>query len=86
MSGHLEQAAAAFAAASQTVPVDHVQAATSQIPAVVQAINQAGGQPGQELIQVALSVQNDLDGISGRLLDLREKLDSAAQAVLRGGG
>lgn len=84
MSGHLEEAAGAFNAAGQQVPVEHVQAAMVQIPGVVQAIQQAGGSMGQELAQAALGLQNDLESIAGRMQELRQRLDAAAQHVMRG--
>ncbi len=85
MSGYVEQAAEAFISASQMLPVEHVVAASGEIPPVVSAIHQAGGPAGQELAQVALTIQTDLELLGGRLQELRQRLDGAAQAVLRGG-
>lgn len=85
MSGHLEQAAAALGAASQAVPVDLVMGASNQIDSAVAAIQQAGAEIGQELTGLALSIKNELDGSVARLAELRQRLESAAQSVMRGG-
>ncbi|MGQ0838170.1 hypothetical protein [Actinokineospora sp.] len=85
MSGHLEHAAGALNAASQALPIEHVRTASAQIQNVVQAIQQAGGARGQELIQCALAVQSELDTLADKLAELRERLNSAAVIALQGG-
>ncbi|SDD18448.1 hypothetical protein [Actinokineospora iranica] len=85
MSGHIEQAAGALNAASQAVPVEHLAAASDQISStVVAAIQQAGGTVGQELTQLALAVKSEVDTNVGRLVELRQQLEAAAIAVMRG--
>ncbi|SDH55405.1 hypothetical protein SAMN05192558_111124 [Actinokineospora alba] len=59
--------------------------ASNQIDTVVAAIQQAGAEIGQELTGVALSLKGDIDASVARLAELRQRLDSAAQTVMRGG-
>jgi hypothetical protein len=82
---YLEEAAGAFNAAGQAVPVEHLVAASGQVDTVVAAIQQAGGATGEELSQLALSLKNETDTLAGRYMELRQRLEAAAQTVMRGG-
>ncbi|MDQ3576842.1 MAG: hypothetical protein M3443_04410 [Actinomycetota bacterium] len=85
MWGHLEAAAEAFNTASQQVPLEYVVSAREQMSTVAQMVQQGGGQSGQEMAQNALAIQAELNSVAGRLQELRQRLDGAAQAAMRGG-
>lgn len=70
MSGHLEQAAGAFNAAGQQMPVELVVSASGQIDTAVAAIQQAGGAVGDELTGIALAIKGELDATAARLQQL----------------
>ncbi|HVK25187.1 MAG TPA: hypothetical protein VM677_27840 [Actinokineospora sp.] len=85
MAGHIEEAAGALNTAGQAVPIEHLMAASGQVPSVVAAIQQAGGAAGEELAQIALALQAEIDTLAGRFVELRQRLEAAAQAIMRGG-
>ncbi|MGQ0841534.1 hypothetical protein [Actinokineospora sp.] len=59
MAGHVEEAAGALNAASQQLPVEHLQAAVEQLTTVVQFIQQAGGPVGETLTRETLAIQGE---------------------------
>jgi hypothetical protein len=86
MPGHLDDAAGAFNAAAESVPVDLLHGADQQLSSVVQHLQQAGGPLGERLTGEVMSVQGEVQGLLARLADLQAQLQATVQQVLRGGG
>lgn len=85
MAGHLEEAAGALNAAAQAVPVDLTQGTDQQLATVLQYVQQAGGSLAEQISGEIATIQQDLQGVLGRLVDLQGRLQASAQQVMQGG-
>lgn len=86
LMGHMDEAAQAFSAAAELVPVQYAAGIEQELEGVQQYILQAGGQLGEELRQHTASIADQARQTTSLLALLKQKLEEAAIRAQQGAG
>ena len=76
--GYMDEAARAFSAAADRVPVQYAAGIEQELEQVVQLVVQAGGQLGEEVRQQAAGVADQVRQTTTVLAQLKQILEDAA--------
>ncbi|HEX7662068.1 MAG TPA: hypothetical protein VF444_21590 [Pseudonocardiaceae bacterium] len=82
----MDEAAQAFSAAAELVPVQYAAGIEQELEGVQQYILQAGGQLGEELRQHTASIADQARQTTSLLALLKQKLEEAAIRAQQGAG
>ncbi|HEX7661463.1 MAG TPA: hypothetical protein VF444_18470 [Pseudonocardiaceae bacterium] len=84
--GHMDEAASALNAAAESVPVQYSAGIEQELDRVLQFIQQAGGQLGEELQRDTAGLSDQVRQTTALLAALKQKLEEAAVRAQQGMG